>query len=75
MQIWQVLVTVLTFHLYGYKTKFHHILAHTNSYEEAVQLNVKIGGASCDRGMMIGAIYSQVSTIPEEWSNLTNLKL
>jgi len=52
-----------------------HILAHTNSYEEAVQLNVKIGGASCDRGMMIGAIYSQVSTIPEEWSNLTNLKL
>lgn len=44
-----------------------HILAHTNSYEDAVKLNVKIGGASCDRAMLIGAIYAQISDIPKDW--------
>ena len=43
------------------------ILAHTNSYQEAVELNTKLGGASADRGMLIGAIYSQISDIPEDW--------
>ncbi len=43
------------------------ILAHTTSYQEAVELNTQIGGASADRAMLIGAIYSQVSDIPEAW--------
>lgn len=45
----------------------YYILSHTNSYEEAVTLNTEFGGASCDRGMLIGAIYSQISEIPEDW--------
>ncbi len=45
------------------------ILAHTSSYEEAVRLNTQIGGASSDRAMLIGAIYSQVSEIPNNWKN------
>ena len=50
-----------------------HILTHTASYEEAVKLNVKLGGASCDRGLLIGAIYSQISEIPNEWKQKVNL--
>jgi hypothetical protein len=45
----------------------YYILSHTNNYEEAVRLNTEFGGASCDRGMLIGAIYSQLSEIPEDW--------
>ncbi|MFP4286700.1 MAG: ADP-ribosylglycohydrolase family protein [Candidatus Izemoplasmataceae bacterium] len=45
----------------------YYILSHTNSYEEAVTLNTEFGGASCDRGMLIGAIYSQISDIPSDW--------
>lgn len=45
----------------------YYILSHTNSYEEAVTLNTEFGGASCDRGLLIGAIYSQISDIPEDW--------
>ncbi|MCF7931157.1 MAG: ADP-ribosylglycohydrolase family protein [Acholeplasmataceae bacterium] len=50
-----------------------HILTHTNNYEDAVKLNVKLGGASCDRGLLIGAIYSQISEIPEDWKQKVNL--
>ena len=46
------------------------ILAHTNSYQEAIRLNTQIGGASSDRAMLIGAIYAQVSSIPDEWKKL-----
>ncbi len=51
-----------------------NILANTDSFEEAVSLNTKLGGASADRGMLIGAIYAQVSKIPEDWISKTNLK-
>jgi hypothetical protein len=44
-----------------------HILYHSKNFEEAVYLNTKIGGASSDRGMLIGAIMSQVSDIPKSW--------
>ena len=50
-----------------------HILYHTSSFEEAVKLNTLIGGASCDRGSLIGAIYAQVSEIPKTW--LDKIKL
>lgn len=51
-----------------------HILYHSKNYEEAVKLNTMIGGASSDRGLMIGAIMSNVSEVPESWVNLTNFK-
>lgn len=53
----------------------YHILAHSTSFEEAVKLNTKLGGASCDRGMLIGAIASNVYDIPTDWINQTNLTL
>src|SRR5690606_2718189 len=33
-----------------------HLLAHSNSYEELIDWNTKIGGASSDRGLLLGAI-------------------
>ncbi len=46
-----------------------HIIAKANTYEEAVRMNTKIGGASSDRGMIIGAIYGQASSIPKAWES------
>jgi hypothetical protein len=45
-----------------------HILYHASSFEEAVKTNVLLGGASCDRGTIIGAIYSIKEAIPQEWA-------
>jgi hypothetical protein len=45
-----------------------HILYHAASFEEAVETNVLLGGASCDRGTIIGAIYSIKEAIPQEWA-------
>ncbi|MDO9630022.1 MAG: ADP-ribosylglycohydrolase family protein [Acholeplasmataceae bacterium] len=44
-----------------------HLLAHSKSYEELIEWNTRIGGASSDRGLLLGAIMSQISTIPESW--------
>ncbi len=46
-----------------------HILYHTNSFEEALSLNAMIGGASSDRGLLIGAILGQVYELPISWVN------
>ncbi|MDI6453320.1 ADP-ribosylglycohydrolase family protein [Peloplasma aerotolerans] len=51
----------------------YHILYHATDFEDAVVKNVLIGGASCDRGLVIGAIFSQVSEIPEAWIKKTKL--
>jgi len=48
-----------------------HVLYHSNSFEEAVNLNTMIGGASMDRGMLIGAIMGRVFSIPESWIQKT----
>ncbi|MFP4078714.1 MAG: ADP-ribosylglycohydrolase family protein [Bacillota bacterium] len=50
----------------------YHILAHTDSFEEAVRMNTKIGGASSDRGMLIGAFMAKASVIPEDWERMTH---
>ena len=42
-----------------------HILAHTDSFEEALHMNAWIGGASADRGTLIGALYHTVGTLPK----------
>ncbi|MFW6299259.1 MAG: ADP-ribosylglycohydrolase family protein, partial [Bacillota bacterium] len=52
----------------------YHILAHTDSFEEAVRMNTKIGGASSDRAMLIGAFMAKASTIPNDWETKTHLK-
>ena len=52
-----------------------HILSHTNSYQEAVELNATIGGAVSDRNLLVGALYAQVSEIPEAWVTLVKEKI
>lgn len=44
-----------------------HILYHTENFTEALELNAIIGGASSDRGLLIGAILNEVYQIPVVW--------
>lgn len=44
-----------------------HILYHTDGFADALELNAKIGGASADRGLIIGAILNEVYPIPDDW--------
>lgn len=46
-----------------------HLLAHSNSYEELIEWNTKIGGASSDRGLLLGSVMSQISPIPDSWKS------
>jgi len=48
------------------------ILAHSASFEEAIRLNTKFGGASSDRGLLLGLIFAQISEIPENWLEKTH---
>jgi hypothetical protein len=48
------------------------ILNQCTSYEDMVETNIRLGGASGERAMLLGAIFAQVSEIPEEWSQITN---
>lgn len=50
-----------------------HILSHVTSYQEMVEWNTKIGGASSDRGLLLGFIMSYVSDVPDSWVKLTHL--
>lgn len=43
-----------------------HVLMKTNSFEEAVKLNAKIGGDSADRALLIGWLY-QGADMPSDW--------
>jgi hypothetical protein len=45
-----------------------HVLYHSHSFETALELNAKIGGASADRALLIGTILSQVYDIPNTWT-------
>jgi hypothetical protein len=49
-----------------------HILYHTESFTDALELNAKIGGASADRGLIIGAILSEIYQIPDSWIKKVN---
>jgi hypothetical protein len=48
-----------------------HFIYHSHSYEEAITNNIRVGGASSDRGMLIGALYSCLDEIPKDWLDLT----
>jgi len=37
-----------------------------------VETNIRLGGASGERAMLLGAILSQVSEIPQEWTQMVN---
>jgi hypothetical protein len=50
-----------------------HIAYHSDSYEAAVRKNTVIGGASSDRGMLLGAIMQYVSAMPEDWIDKTKV--
>ena len=49
-----------------------HILYHTHSFIAALELNAKIGGASADRGLIIGAILNEIYQIPDTWIKKVN---
>jgi hypothetical protein len=48
------------------------ILNQCTTYQDMVETNVRLGGASAERAMLLGAIFAQVSDIPKEWATLTN---
>lgn len=52
-----------------------HVLYHATSFEDALNLNAKIGGASADRALLIGAILAQVYDIPSDWDKKVSPKL
>lgn len=49
------------------------ILNQCTSFEDMVKTNVRLGGASAERAMLLGAIFAQNSKIPQEWIELTNI--
>jgi hypothetical protein len=49
------------------------MLANANSYLQLTEWNVVIGGASSDRGLVLGAIMSQLSPVPPSWISKANL--
>lgn len=47
-----------------------HILRHAQSYREAIELNIRAGGDSCGRAMIIGAVYGAsigANALPTDW--------
>lgn len=47
-----------------------HILHHAQSYREAIELNIRAGGDSCGRAMIIGAVYGAsigAEALPTGW--------
>lgn len=44
-----------------------HLLYNGSSYEDVVRKNTIIGGASSDRGLMLGFIMNKISKVPSEW--------
>ena len=44
-----------------------HIMYHTSSFKEALEMNALIGGASSDRALLLGALLSKKYKIDEDW--------
>ncbi|TVP95802.1 MAG: ADP-ribosylglycohydrolase family protein [Acholeplasmatales bacterium] len=45
-----------------------HIVYHTNSFEAALSLNTAIGGASADRGLLVGLLAGHFNTPPASFA-------
>ena len=52
-----------------------HIIKKVNSWEEGLELNATIGGASSSRGIFISALLSLIYDIPEKYRNLLYYKI
>ncbi len=39
------------------------------TYQEMVETNIRLGGASGERAMLLGAIFAQISEVPESWKD------
>jgi hypothetical protein len=50
-----------------------HILYHSQSFQEALEMNALIGGASSDRGTLLGSLLSVVYDIPKGWKSYIKL--
>lgn len=51
-----------------------HIVYHTNSFEEALALNTAIGGASADRGLLIGLLAGHFHKPPQSFTKYLKTK-
>jgi hypothetical protein len=52
-----------------------HIISKSNGFEDAIEMNTVIGGASSDRGMLIGMIMGSISEVPLKWQKKVDLSL
>ncbi len=52
----------------------YHILYTTNSYEEAIKKNTILGGASSDRGIILGFLLSALYKTPKQWSDKLSIE-
>ena len=53
----------------------YYIVSHSNTFVEALVLNSSLGGASSARGILIGAIYSQLENMPRKYESILNKAL
>jgi hypothetical protein len=52
-----------------------HVVYHSQSFEEGLVMNTRIGGASSDRGMLIGAMLGEVFEVESSFIKKTNKTL
>ena len=52
-----------------------HVVYHSQSFQEGLIMNTRIGGASSDRGMLIGAMLGEVFEVEEALIKKTNKTL
>lgn len=52
-----------------------HVVYHSQSFEEGLEMNTRIGGASADRGMLIGAMLGEVFNVDDSLIKKTNKTL
>lgn len=50
----------------------YHIVAHNNTWEEALKHNAILGGASSARGILISSIFNIIEGIPDKYQNKLN---
>ncbi len=51
----------------------YHIIAQTDSFTEALRINTRIGGASMDRGLMLGYVLSAIYEVPSTLRDKVNV--
>ena len=53
----------------------YHLVAHNNTWEEALTKNAILGGASSARGILISAIFNIINGIPDKYQDKLNYKI